>query len=105
MTNRRVHDRYVYRDYASITTGELSISCHIINISKKGALVAVLSDHDFKVDDTLTLHIEIEGDIVKLKSRITHTKDHFIGLECATTDELSEEKLNRFIDGLHQLSG
>ena len=89
MEDKRAHIRIKYRGYGTlIDAHEKRHACHLINLSRGGALVALLMEHDFDQSDRITLEIELGGDeSAKMCGYIIHQKDHFIGLKCEAADE------------------
>lgn len=105
MVEKRAFIRHAYRAYGTLLIVQGSDSdespaesvnmdswprfpAHVLNISYKGALIAVLEDHDLQSGQTIKLHLEMEsGENVWMSGKVAHTKDHFIGLACKPSDE------------------
>ena len=96
MVEKRAFIRHAYRAYGTLLIVDENqekeawarYPAHILNISYKGALVAVLDDHELESGSEIKLHIEMEsGENVWMSGDIAHTKDHFIGLACRPAEE------------------
>ncbi|VUD53701.1 hypothetical protein TDB9533_01887 [Thalassocella blandensis] len=104
-TERRISERVVHRGYGTLECKSGSESVHLVNISAKGALVALLNDHELKCGDTATLHIDLDDErTAVMNGKIAHVKNHFIGLHCAPETENDETLIQEIINEIHQLS-
>lgn len=96
MVEKRAFIRHAYRAYGTLLLVEEGADmsawqrypAHILNISYKGALVAVLDEHDLTSGQDIKLHVEMEtGENVWMAGNVAHTKDHFIGLACKPNED------------------
>ena len=96
--NKRNATRQSYRGYGTLSSETDSYEAHLLNISLKGALVAVITPHTLTTDTEVTLEVELDsGEHVKMEGAVAHTKEHFIGVRCQTCSQQDQEQLERFL--------
>lgn len=100
-SNQRAEPRYAHRTYGQLITASNSYSAHIINLSASGALIAILDTHDIQAGTEITLEIETDsGTIFTMKGSVTHTKEHYVGLQCEPDGTHNEARMQSVIDEL-----
>lgn len=86
VNNRRYFPRVKFRAYGTLTdVGGTKWPIHILDLSFNGALAALIHKNDLSVGEQLVLHIGAEngnGQILKMQGRLSHCKQHFLGIEC-----------------------
>lgn len=98
-TDRRYFPRVNYRAYATLTTTKQRWPVHILDLSFNGALAAIIHQHDLVDNETIVLSIELDdGDIVKMQGKITHQKQHFLGIECRATGIDNQSRLRELLE-------
>lgn len=100
--DRRGHTRVPYRAHATLNTAEKAYPAHLMNISRDGALIAVLDENTIKFDEDIMLQIDSDDATIELVGRVAHCKDQYFGLICSPLDEDSEEAL---VDLLEESDG
>ena len=95
MEDKRAHQRMTYRGYATLVDAKASKHvCHLINLSRGGALVALLIEHDFNEADSITLQIELGGEeSAEMRGQVVHQQENYIGLACSAISHEDEHKL------------
>lgn len=102
---RRINERVVHRGYGTLESKSATEAVHLVNLSAKGALVALLSEHSLKCGETATLHLDLDDDrTAVMNGKIAHIKNHFIGLHCAPETEEDEVLIQEIIKELKQMS-
>ena len=88
-TERRRNQRQALRGYGTLLTSTIQHECHLLNLSKEGALVAVLDEHKLSLEMDISIQIELgDANNVTLDAQIIHTNQHLLGIEfCAPTPE------------------
>lgn len=95
---RRTSERVEYRGYCTILFGDQSWMGNIVDISRTGALVAILEGYQLKRNDKVTLNVDLaDGTVAMLQGRIAHIKAHFVGMECVPHSEKDTLKLEQFL--------
>jgi len=98
-TDRRYFPRINYRAYATLTTTKQRWPVHVLDLSFNGALAAIIHQHDLVDGETVVLNVELEdGDIVKMQGRISHQKEHFLGIECRATGIDNQARLRELLE-------
>jgi len=100
-TDRRGYIRVPHRAYATLTTAHRTYPAHLINISQLGALIAIIDDYDITLGQDVTLQVDSDDRSIELVGQVAHIKDDYIGLECSTIDEDSDEALEELIREIH----
>ena len=95
--NRRLNERHPHRAYATLSYGERSLDAHILNLSKRGALIAVLGEHDLACRAPIDLTIETHKGKVALRGTVAHLKAHYLGLNCTPTTDADQALLDATI--------
>lgn len=100
-SEQRANPRYRCRCYASLEASNESWPAHLVNISRSGCLVAVLTEPPFEQDQRLALTIEFENnDKIELSGEIVHVKAHYVGLKYDTLTELEADRLTSKLETL-----
>jgi hypothetical protein len=98
-TDRRYFPRVNYRAYATLTTTKQRWPVHILDLSFNGALAAIIHQHDLVDGETIILSIELDdGDIIKMQGKISHQKEHFLGIECRATGIDNQARLRELLE-------
>ena len=98
-TDRRYFPRVNYRAYATLTTTKQRWPVHILDLSFNGALAAIIHQHDLADGETVILNVELDdGDIIKMQGRISHQKEHFLGIECRATGIDNQARLRELLE-------
>lgn len=103
--DRRINERVVHRGYGMLEMKNCCESVHLVNLSAKGALVALLYDHVLQRGDTATLHLDLDDErTAVMNGKIAHVKHHLIGLHCAPETESDEELIKELISEMHAVN-
>ncbi len=98
-TDRRYFPRVNYRAYATLATTKQRWPVHILDLSFNGALAAIIHQHDLNDGETIVLSIELDdGDVVKMQGKISHQKEHFLGIECRATGIDNQSRLRELLE-------
>jgi len=94
----RRSDRFDLRGQCQIIRGEDKFGAHIINVASNGALIAVLEEHNLKIDEGISVFVSEEEDLsgVTLLSRVVHGLDHYIGVAFSDETEQDRARIERF---------
>ncbi len=99
--DERSAPRFRYRCNATLSAADTSCPAHLLNISQSGALVAILEENRFAMDDRVELTIEQDGgEDITLLGSIAHVKKHYIGLKCDPVSDEDREQLALALDFL-----
>jgi len=97
--DRRYFPRIDYRAYATLTTSARRWPVHIMDVSFNGALIALIDKHDLKDNEGIVLTIELEdGEPIKMQGKLSHQKDHFLGIECRATGIDNQARLRELLE-------
>lgn len=98
--DRRYFPRVNYRANATLLVDKQSWPVHILDLSFNGALAALLHKHNIPANADVLLTIELENgrDIIKMKGRLAHQKEHFLGIECRATGIDNQSKLRELLE-------
>lgn len=100
---RRQAERLPHRGTGTLLTSESSWAAHIINISPRGALIALVDPHNIEEDHTVTLQIELgDGTTILTHGHVAHVKDHYIGLECKPNTDEDARRLEAMIKEIEE---
>lgn len=95
---RRQSERLPHRGGGTLLTSEASWTAHIINISSRGALIALVDPHNISENQTVTLQIALsDGTSILTHGHVAHVKDHYVGLECKPNTEEDAQRLEAMI--------
>jgi len=96
---RRYFPRVDYRAYATLTTSNTRWPVHILDLSFNGALIALIHKHTLIDGDTVTLNVETDdGTIIKMQGRLSHQKEHFLGIEGRASGIDNQAKLRELLE-------
>ena len=97
--DRRYFPRVAYRAYATLVTTRQRWPVHIMDLSFNGALAALIHRHDLKDGEELILTIELEeGDSIKMQGRLSHQREHFLGIECRASGIDNQARLRDLLE-------
>lgn len=99
---RRIAPRYPARAYASLHTTDNKWSAHLLDISATGARLAILDEHPLKAGNPVSLHLELDellndlqpGNILILKGKVVHSRNHIVGILLEDTDKEQQLQLD-----------
>lgn len=98
-TDRRYFPRVNYRAYATLTTTKQRWPVHILDLSFNGALAAIIHTHTLANGENVVISIELDdGDIIKMQGKISHQKEHFLGIECRATGIDNQSRLRELLE-------
>jgi len=98
-TERRYFPRINYRTYATLVTTKQRWPVHILDLSFNGALAAIIHKHTLTDGEGVVLSIELDdGDVVKMQGKISHQKEHFLGIECRATGIDNQARLRELLE-------
>lgn len=99
--NRRYFPRIQLRAHGTLTSADgKKWPAHILDLSFNGALAALIHKHSFKAGEAVVLHIEPDeenGEIVKMRGKLSHQKEHFLGVECRATGIDNQTQLRELL--------
>ncbi|MFL0800919.1 MAG: PilZ domain-containing protein [Agarilytica sp.] len=96
-SNRRNEERIPHRAYATLITAKNQYAAHLLNISRNGALIAVIHEHDLKSADEISLRVETEEIQFELNGWVAHVRDHYLGMTGRPSNEKGRSQLDKFI--------
>ena len=101
--NQRANPRFRCRCYARLDDTSESWPAHLINLSQRGALVAILQNHNFEVSQAITLFIELENEgELRLSGTIAHINEHYVGINCDVINERDAHRLEQILSSLDE---
>ena len=96
---RRYFPRVGYRAYATLVTTRQRWPVHILDLSFNGALAALIHKHSISNGEELVLTIERDdGETIKMQGKLSHQKDHFLGIECRASGIDNQTQLRELLD-------
>lgn len=97
--NRRPFSRVHFNAPASLTQGRLERAAEVLDISLKGALVALPDEQVFDGEAPIELIVRLneQFDIV-MQGRIAHRRSQRVGIACESIDLDSIQHLRRLIE-------
>ncbi|MGI1679724.1 MAG: PilZ domain-containing protein [Cellvibrionaceae bacterium] len=96
---RRYFPRVDYRAHATLATSDKNWPVHILDLSFNGALIALIHTHTLNDGDNVVLNIETEdGSVIKMQGRLSHQKEHFLGVEGRATGIDNQAKLRDLLE-------
>ncbi len=102
-SDKRCEPRIPFRAYATLITAENQYAAHLLNISRNGALIAVIHDHEIKMTDEISLRIETEDYEFSLNGWVAHVRDHYMGIKGRPSTEKEREQLDTFLTLIEQM--
>ena len=100
--HQRLNSRTYWRAYAHVTGLRHGYDAHVLNLSRSGALFAVIDKHDLEAGHEMMLTIDINDDEkIRMQGVVAHHKDHYMGLECRHLDPTSKNLLEHILDDIH----
>lgn len=86
---KRRHPRFPLRAYAQLKYSTKMWEAHVMDLSERGARIALLSEHLLQKGDALRVHINLEGlslvasskKRLDLHGRIAHVREHILGFD------------------------
>lgn len=96
---RRPFSRIYFNAPAELSQGALSVDAEVLDISLKGALLAVPDNTAFDVSASLSLNIRLNDNVdIAMEGRIAHREPGRIGVACETIDLESIQHLRRLVE-------
>ncbi len=106
---RRNSPRFPLRAYASVKTSNNEWNAHLLDISATGARLAILDEHELKIDDSLILILELEdlnhpqpGKSLELTGKIVHLREHIVGILFTETQTQQDQLLASLLSECEQ---
>lgn len=104
--DRREHTRYPLRAFAELDNSTETCEAHVLDISAKGARIALLDENNFAAGDTVILNIEIPADknpegiplYLHLNGIVAHRYEHILGIFYQPATDLDAELLNYLLN-------
>ncbi len=97
--DRRYFPRVNYRAHATLTTPDARWPVHILDLSFNGALAAIIHKNNLKAGETVVLRIELDdNELIRMQGRLTHKKEHFLGIECRATGIDNQARLRELLE-------
>lgn len=99
--NRRYFPRVKLRAHGTLTSADgQKWPAHILDLSFNGALVALIHKHTLSMGENVVLHIEPDeenGESIKMQGKLSHQKEHFLGIECRATGIDNQTQLRELL--------
>lgn len=99
--DRRYFPRVKFRAHAHLSTAAgHKWPVHILDLSFNGALAALIHQHDLTLGENVVLNIELEeGEErnIKMQGKLSHQKEHFLGIECRATGIDNQARLRELL--------
>ena len=105
---KRYFPRINYRTYATLATAGAQFDVHILDLSFKGALAALLHPHPLQDGEAVTLTIELRppdhpapgkvSDTIKMRGHLAHQKGHYLGIECRASGIDNQTRLRELLE-------
>lgn len=96
---RRPFSRIHFNAPAELNQGALNVDAEVLDISLKGALLAVPDNTAFDVSTSLSLNIRLNDNVdIAMEGRIAHREPGRIGVACETIDLESIQHLRRLVE-------
>lgn len=96
-SERRIEERIPFRAYATLITSSDQLAAHLLNISRNGALIAVIQGHSLKSSDEISLRIETEDIQFCIDGWVAHVRDHYVGIQGRPSKAGDKAQLEAFI--------
>src|SRR5690606_18049555 len=88
-----------YRAYATLVATSQRWPVHILDLSFNGALVALIHKHTLQDGEGIVLTIETDtGEPIKMQGKLSHQKEHFLGIECRALGIDAQARLRELIE-------
>lgn len=100
--DKRKHARYPHRAYCTLTLANDACPAYLLNISKSGALVAIIDENPVKAGDSVEITIDDSIAPIHLIGRVAHVKNHYIGIECPDLSEENHRRISTIIENLEK---
>ena len=101
--DRRRAERYTHRAHATLSVEGTQYDAHLINISRLGALVAIIDEHNIPAKQDISLHIETpDGQLLTMTGTVAHAKAHYLGLECEAPMGEQKERIESLIEQINE---
>ena len=95
--NRRQDTRHPHRAHAALSSEAINTQVHLLNLSRRGALIAVLEPHTLKVKDEVALTITSDLGEVTMRGTLAHMKAHYLGIHCSAASGTDEQVLDAIL--------
>lgn len=97
--DRRYFPRVIYRAHATLTASAQRWPVHVLDLSFNGALVALIHKHALADGEGVVLNLELaDGTPIKMQGKLSHQKEHFLGIECRATGIDNQARLRELLD-------
>lgn len=101
LQNRRRNERHPHRAHATVVYGNQTAQAHILNLSKRGTLIAVLEEHKLENRSPLELVVETSKGQLTLRGTVAHVKAHYLGLNCSPASNADQALLEATLDQIN----
>lgn len=95
---RRAEERLSYRVDGLLNHGNDEFNCYLVNISKGGALIAILDPHNLEQGDSIDLQFEVNGSLIFVTAAVSHLKEHMVGLNYLSISGKERRMLADFVE-------
>lgn len=99
---KRKFARYPHRAYCTLSLASDVCPAYLLNISKTGALVAIIDENPVKAGDKVEITLEDESAPIHLSGRVAHVKNHYIGVECPDMTAENHARITAIIENLEK---
>ena len=96
--DRRRATRYALRAHADLDVEGSAHEAYVLNISRRGVLVAVLAEHTITAGQRLTIDIAIDELAFQLSGKVAHVKSHYLGLACEPAKSEDQAQMDTLMD-------
>lgn len=101
--DRRRSERYTHRAHATLSIDGTQYDAHLINVSRIGALVAIIDAHSIASKKEVSLHIETpDGQLLTMTGTVAHAKAHYLGLECEAPTGEQKDRIEKLIGQINE---
>lgn len=97
---RRHYSRIAFHAPAQLTLPDRDLDVVVLDLSLKGALARLPADVQLSdgTPCTLCVHLDEEGDLIRMETRVTHVEGRYAGLSCHSIDLDSVTHLRRLVE-------
>ncbi len=97
-SERRQDERIGHRGYGYIYFEADTFECHLLDVSMRGAKVAVLEPHNLLFGKEISLQIDLGNEeTVTLHGQVAHVKEHIVGMMASPINSDDQSKLESLI--------
>lgn len=101
--NRRYFPRHRHRTHGRLRARNQVWAVHILDLSFKGALAALIGPHPLQNGDIIELEVDVpRSDPIRMRGTLSHQKAHYLGLECRASGIDDMARLRLLLNQLEQ---